>query len=123
MFAPSAIAMVSFRTTWTRSMSMGERLRFAKAVTRIRVPSSSRMFEEIRVAMYSITSSGISIRSIAAFLRKIATRVSNSGAWMSVIRPHSKRESIRSSKPSNCLGLRSEVITTCLLWSWRVLKV
>ncbi len=38
------------------------------------------MFEEILVAMYSITSSGTGILSTAAFLRRIATRVSNSGA-------------------------------------------
>ena len=81
------------------------------------------MFVEIRLAMYSMTSSGAVIRSRIAFLRRIAMRVSRSGGWTSVIRPHSKRLRIRSSKPDSCLGGRSEVITTCLLALCSVLKV
>ena len=50
-------------------------------------------------------------------------RVSRSGACTSVMRPHSKRDRIRSSKPVRCFGGRSLVITTCLLWSCSVLKV
>ena len=50
-----------------------------------------------------------------AFFLKMAIRVSSSGAWMSVIRPHSNRLSIRSSKPVSSLGGKSEVMTTCLL--------
>ena len=34
-------------------------------------------------------------------------RVSRSGGWTSVIRPHSNRLRIRSSKPDSCLGGRS----------------
>ena len=50
-------------------------------------------------------------------------RVSRSGGWTSVIRPHSKRLRIRSSKPCSCLGGRSEVMTTCLFALCSVLKV
>jgi hypothetical protein len=37
-------------------------------------------------------------RSCMVFLRRIAMRVSRSGGWMSVIRPHSNRLRMRSSK-------------------------
>ncbi len=50
-------------------------------------------------------------------------RVSRSGACTSVMRPHSNRERIRSSKPVRCFGATSDVITTCLLWSCSVLNV
>ena len=50
-------------------------------------------------------------------------RVSRSGGWTSVIRPHSKRLRSRSSSASSRLGGRSEVITICLLALCSVLKV
>ena len=71
--------------------------RLANAVTRISAPSSSRMLLWIREAMNSSTSGGGFMPSCAAFLRRIAMRVSRSGAWTSLIRPHSKRVRSRSS--------------------------
>ena len=48
--------------------------------------------------MNASTASGMPSRcSASAFLRRMARRVSNSGGWMSVIRPHSKRLRRRSS--------------------------
>ena len=79
----------------------------AKAVTRISAPSSSRMLREIREAMNSSTSGGAFSCSCTAFLRRIAIRVSSSGGWTSVIRPHSKRLRSRSSRVTSCLGGRS----------------
>ena len=73
------------------------------------------MLVEILLAIYSKTSSGAFKRSCAAFLRKIAIRVSNSGGWISVIKPHSNRERSRSSNVANCFGGRSLEITICLL--------
>src|SRR6266550_829503 len=55
------------------------------------------MFDLMRPAMRNATSSSRRTRSSAAFLRRIATRVSKSGGWMSAMRPHSKRERSRSS--------------------------
>ncbi len=81
----------------------------------MRAPSSSRMFREILLAMNSRTSGGASSRSWAAFLRRIAMRVSSSGGWMSVISPHSNRLRSRSSSVTSCLGGRSELMTICLL--------
>ena len=103
--------------------STGCRLRLAKAVTRISAPSSSRMLREIRDAMNSSTSGGALSCSCTAFLRRIAIRVSSSGGWTSVIRPHSKRLRSRSSRVTSCLGGRSEESTICLLALCRVLKV
>ena len=74
-------------------------------------------------AMNSSTSGGAVSRSIAAFLRRIAMRVSRSGGWTSVIRPHSKRLRSRSSSASSRLGGRSEVMTICLSALWSVLNV
>ena len=54
--------------------------------------------------MNSSTSGGAVSRSIAAFLRRIAIRVSRSGGWTSVIRPHSNRLRSRSSSASSRLG-------------------
>ncbi len=41
-------------------------------------------------------------------------RVSRSGGWMSVIRPHSNRERRRSSSVAISFGGRSDEITICL---------
>ena len=61
-------------------------------------PSSSRTLSTTLSAMKPSTASGMPSRcSDSAFLRRIARRVSNSGGWMSVIRPHSKRLRSRSS--------------------------
>ena len=73
--------------------------------------------------MNSSTSGGAVSRSMAAFLRRIAIRVSRSGGWTSVISPHSNRLRSRSSSASSRLGGRSEVSTICLLALWSVLKV
>ncbi|KFC49760.1 hypothetical protein GY12_25265 [Micrococcus luteus] len=105
----------SLSTCSASSMSTVCRLSEANAVTRISAPSSSRMFVEMREAMYSSASGGATSPSASAFFRRIAMRVSRSGGWMSVISPHSKRERSRSSNPESCLGGRSEVMTTCLL--------
>ena len=58
----------------------------------------------ILLAMNSSTSGGACSRSCAAFLRRIAMRVSRSGGWTSVIRPHSKRVRSRSSSVVELLG-------------------
>ena len=84
--------------------STGCRLRLANAVTRISAPSSSRMLVEILLAMNSSTSGGAVSRSWTAFLRRIAIRVSRSGGWTSVIRPHSNRLRSRSSSVDQLLG-------------------
>ena len=55
------------------------------------------MLVEIRLAMYSSASGGALSRSWTAFLRRIAMRVSSSGGWTSVSRPHSNRLRSRSS--------------------------
>ena len=86
-------------------------------------PSSSRMLRSMRWAMNSRTSPGTASRSWAAFLRKIAIRVSSSGGWMSVIRPHSNRVRIRSARVSRRFGGRSEETTICLFELCSVLKV
>ena len=62
------------------------------------------MFVEILLAMYSSTSGGAARRSWAAFLRRMAIRVSSSGGWTSVIRPHSKRLRSRSSQGDQLLA-------------------
>ena len=99
---PSGIRSLS--TISARVMSTSWRLRLANAVTRISAPSSSRMLVWILEAMNSRTSGGAVSRSIAAFLRRIAMRVSRSGGWTSVIRPHSNRLRSRSSSASSRLG-------------------
>ena len=53
----------------------------------------------------------------------MAMRVSMSGGWMSVIRPHWKREHRRSSSLAISLGGRSELMTICLFALCSVLKV
>ncbi len=99
------------------------RLRLANAVTRMRAPSSSRILVEIRLAMYSSASGGAFRPSWTAFLRRIAMRVSSSGGWTSVIRPHSNLLRSRSSRVTSRLGARSLEMTICLLALWSVLKV
>ena len=73
--------------------------------------------------MNSSTSGGAFSRSCAAFLRRIAMRVSRSGGCTSVIRPHSKRVRSRSSRVDSCFGGRSELITICLFALCSVLNV
>ena len=58
--------------------------RLANAVARMSAPSSSRMLVCTRLAMNSITSAGTVSFSSAAFLRRIAMRVSRSGGSVSV---------------------------------------
>ena len=98
-------------------------LRLAKAVTRISAPSSSRMFREILLAMYSSTSAGTVIPSWSVLRRRMAIRVSRSGGWMSVVSPQPNRVRMRSSKSLSLFGAMSEVMTICLLALCRVLKV
>ena len=74
-------------------------------------------------AMKDSTSSGTLRPSATDFLRRMAMRVSRSGGWMSVIRPHSNRLRRRSSRVAICLGGRSEEITICLSALWSALKV
>ena len=67
------------------------------------------------VAMNDRTSSGMSVKPWArALCRRMARRVSNSGGWMSVSRPHSKRVRSRSSRVAMALGGRSEDSTSWL---------
>jgi hypothetical protein len=74
------------------------------------------MFEVTCLAMNSSTSSGILTRRYSAFILRIAIRVSYSGDWMSVMRPHSKRERSRLSRVRMSRGGRSlERMICCAL--------
>ncbi len=75
------------------------------------------------MAMNSSTSGGGFMPSCAAFLRRIAMRVSRSGAWTSLIRPHSNRVRRRSSSEFSCRGDLSELMTICLFALCSVLNV
>ena len=77
----------------------------------------------IRLAMNSSTSGPATSRSWAAFLRRIAIRVSRSGGWTSVISPQPNRLRSRGSRFSSSFGGRSEVITICFWALCSVLKV
>ena len=67
------------------------------------------MFVEMRPAMkVRSCGSGMWIESVLTFFRRIAMRVSRSGGWMSVIRPHSNRERRRASSVAISFGGRSE---------------
>ena len=70
-------------------------------------PSSSRMLVVIREAMNSSVSAGTGLWSRSALLRRMARRVSRSGGWMSVIRPHLNRPRSRSSSVGMASGMRS----------------
>ena len=79
---------------------------------RVIAPSSSRTLSTMFSAMNPKTSSGMPcIASDSAFLRRIARRVSNSGGWMSTMRPHSNRLRSRSSMVAIDFGGRSDEIT------------
>ena len=71
----------------------------------------------------STSGSSTAIRSVFTFLRRIAMRVSRSGAWMSVRRPHSNRERSRSSSVAISRGGRSEEMMICDPLSYSELKV
>ena len=72
------------------------------------------MFVETRPAMnVSTCGSGMWIPSVLTFLRRMAMRVSRSGGWMSVMRPHSKRLRSRSSSVAISRGGRSLDMTIC----------
>ncbi len=58
--------------------------------------------------MNEVTSSGTGMFSLPAFLRRMASRVSRSGAWISVSSPHSNRERSRASSVWISLGGRSD---------------
>ena len=118
---PLAIAFLS--TSAARSTVIGDFVSDENATTRISAPSSSRMFDGMTFAMNESTSSGTGIFSDSAFLRRIASRVSRSGCWMSVSSPHSNRERSRDSSVWISLGGRSLEMTSCRCASWRLLKV
>jgi hypothetical protein len=65
------------------------------------------MFDTIRCAKKSITGGGTATFWASAFARRIAMRVSRSGAEMSAVRPHSKRERSLSSSCVIAFGGRS----------------
>ena len=89
-------------------------MRDEKATTRVSAPSSSRMFVETRLAMNVSTSGSVTaMLSVVTFFRRIAMRVSRSGGWMSVMRPHSNRERRRSSSVAISFGGRSDEMTIC----------
>ena len=74
-------------------------------------------------AMNSITSDVIGVPCSSAFARRIAIRVSRSGAVRSAISPHSNRDRSRSSRVRIAFGGRSEDSTICLPSSWIALNV
>ena len=90
---------------------------------RFSAPSSSRMLLTTLRAMNSITSEVIGTAPSSALARRIAMRVSRSGAVRSAMRPHSKRLRRRSSSVMICFGGRSELRTICLPSSWIALNV
>ena len=63
----------------------------AKATMRLSAPSSSRMLLTTLRAMNSMTSEPIGTPPSSALARRMAMRVSRSGAVRSAMRPHSKR--------------------------------
>ena len=63
------------------------------------------------VTMNSSTEWEIGVFDWAAFLRRIASRVSKSGGWMSVTSPILKRLRSRSSSVATASGGRSELST------------
>jgi hypothetical protein len=81
------------------------------------------MFDLIFVAMYTITSLGIFKCSTSAFFLSIAILVSKSGACISAISPHSKRERNLSSRVGISLGGLSLDNIICLFASYRALNV
>ena len=90
---------------------------------RLSAPSSSRMLLTIFRAMNSIASDPIAAACSSALARRMAMRVSRSGAVRSAMSPHSKRLRRRSSRVMICLGGRSLESTICLPSSWIALKV
>ena len=70
-----------------------------------------------------MTGGGTAMFCASAFARRIAMRVSRSGAEMSAMSPHSKRERRRSSSCVIALGGRSLESTICLPSSWIALNV
>ena len=74
-------------------------------------------------AMNSMTSDVIGTAPSSALARRIAIRVSRSGAVRSAIRPHSNRLRSRSSSVRIAFGGRSELRTICLPSSWIALNV
>src|SRR5664279_4293249 len=114
---------MSESTCSASSLLIGWPLRLAKAVTRMRAPSSSRMLSLTWVAMNSRTSSGTATRSCSALVWRMASRVSSSGGCTSVIRPDRNRLRSLSSRVAMDLGGRSEVRTICLEAPYRELKV
>ena len=94
---------------------MGRPVSEQNATTRVSAPSSSRMFVDTRPAM-KVSTCGLEtlMLSVLTRLRRIAMRVSRSGGWMSVIRPHSNRERNRSSSVAISRGGRSDDITIWL---------
>ena len=73
--------------------------------------------------MNSMTSDVIGTEPSSAFARRIAIRVSRSGAVRSAIRPHSNRDRSRSSRVRIAFGGRSDERTICLPSSWIALNV
>ncbi len=113
----------SFRISLASSTVRALPVMEANAFSRINEPSSARMFVFTAEATKRMTSSGTKKPSVSAFLRRIAMRVSRSGALTSATTPHSKREIRRCSDGAISLGERSEEITTCFFASKRLLKV
>lgn len=81
----------------------------------LRRPSISRMLVVAFSAMNSATSSESLKFSCAAFILRMATRVSILGGWMSTESPQEKRVRRRSSRVGKSLGARSDVMMICLL--------
>ena len=81
------------------------------------------MFETTLRAMNSMTSDEIGTAPSSALARRIAMRVSRSGAVRSAMRPHSNRLRSRSSSVRIAFGGRSELRTICLPSSWIALNV
>ena len=82
---------------------------------RLSAPSSSRMLLTTLRAMNSMTSEVIGTAPSSALARRIAIRVSRSGAVRSAMRPHSNRLRSRSSRVRIAFGGRdhSTVLHAC----------
>ena len=108
-------AKKSCKACSAKALLTGWLLREATAVTRVKAPSSSRIFSVKRSAIRSKTSLGTLDPFIEAIIRKIAIRVSKSGGLISTVKPDSNLEISLDSNPLRFLGATSEAITILLL--------
>ena len=119
----SCAAIMSRNALLAKSRLISFPVNVALAMTLRRAPSSSRMFDRIRLPMKNATSLGNTALSCKALLCKMATLVSRSGGSIATVKPQPKRDFNRSSKPDTSFGKRSLERIICCCDSNRALKV